>query len=153
MSNPEKPTIDLWLALNLAQQALAAEVETMLSDADLPPLIWFEVLYELEFAPDGLRPFQLREKLLFKQANLSRLLKTMVGDGVINEHAVPGDGRGKTMQTTQKGRALSRRMWRVYSPALHAARDQIAATVDPDLVTLALRGLVDRNVLDHFEID
>lgn len=153
MSDLEKSTIELWLALNLAQIAVKKRAEALLKNAGLPPLVWFEVLYELEFSDGGLQPYQLQKLLFTKQANLSRLLRSMVEDGVIFESPVAHDGRGKIMQPTHKGRALSRRMWQVYKHELHSARAQITKIVDPELVTQALRGLVDATDLDHYKVE
>lgn len=153
MSNPEKQTIDFWLALNLAQRSTFDAVEAALKAAKLPPLAWFEVLFELEYSDGGLRPLELQRVLLFRQSNLSRLLKRMVAAGLVAEHSVPGDGRGKTVTVTDAGKKMAREMWKHYSPILNAARQKVAEVADADHVTNALRGLVDQKVLDHFNVD
>lgn len=153
MPNPEKQIINLWLALSLAQQSMTDQIEERLKTATLPPLMWFEVLFELEHAPKCLRPFELQKRLLFKQHNLSRLLARMFDAKVIQEGDAPADGRGKTFCTTEEGRKMSRRMWQCYSPVLHSMHAQISEHADPEQVTNALRSLVNQKTLDHFEVD
>lgn len=152
MTNPEKPTIDLWLALSLAQQSATNKIEERLKQASLPPLAWFEVLFELEHATKSLRPYQLQNILLFKQHNLSRLLARMAAANVIQEGNAPADGRGKTFCTTKEGREMSRRMWECYSPVLHSMYAHISDQTDPKRFTDTLRSLVDQKTLKHFEI-
>jgi len=153
MPNPEKPIINLWIALSLAQQSMTNQIEERLKHAALPPLVWFEVLFELEHAPECLRPFELQKVLLFKQHNLSRLLARMIDAKVIQEGDAPADGRGKTVCATEEGRKMSRRMWHCYSPVLHSMHAQISEHVDPEQVTNALRSLVSQKILDHFEVE
>lgn len=147
MPELDKPSINFWLALNLAQQAVTDNVEARLKARKLPPLAWFEVLFEMQQAGRDLRPFELQERLLFKQYNLSRLLARMVQAGVICPGDRPSDGRGKTFRSTEQGRKLSRQMWWAYEPILRNARVEIEKHGDIKSVTRALRNLVDEDVL------
>ena len=152
MANPEKHTIELWLALSLAQQAVTVQIQERLKQDSLPPLSWFEILFELEHSSKCLRPHELQRILLLKQHNMSRILNRMVEAKLVQQGDAPTDKRGKTFCTTQEGRQMSRRMWRCYSPVLHAMRAHISEHVDPELATIALRSLVEKKVLDHFKI-
>lgn len=147
MADIDKKSINFWLTLNLAQQAVTDRVEERLKEKKLPPLAWFEVLFELERADKDLRPFQLQKILLFKQHNLSRLLLRMTKAGVICAGEPPRDGRGKTFRTTERGRKLSREMWWAYEPVLLEARLKIEDHLKIKDLIHALRKLIDENVL------
>ena len=58
-----------------AQQIALASVEQSLRSAELPQLVWYDALLELERAgKQGLRPFELERQMLLAQYNLSRLI-------------------------------------------------------------------------------
>ena len=85
----------------------------------LPPLAWYDVLHELaEAGEGGLRPFQLTERTLFAQYNISRLLARLEADGLVEKLKVADDGRGQTIRITAKGRETRRRMWAVYGRSI-----------------------------------
>ncbi|WP_172746240.1 MarR family transcriptional regulator, partial [Neorhizobium sp. T7_12] len=64
-----------WVRLMRAQQLVLGAIEQDLKAADLPPLGWYDVLLELSRAEGGrLRPYEIEERTLLAQHNLSRLL-------------------------------------------------------------------------------
>jgi DNA-binding MarR family transcriptional regulator len=85
----------------------------------MPPLEWYDVLWDLERAPDGARrPFELERGLLLAQYNLSRLVDRLHRAGLVDKLKCPEDGRGLVLVITEEGRALRKRMWPVYSAAI-----------------------------------
>ena len=85
----------------------------------MPPLAWYDVLHELaEAGEGGLRPFQLIERTLFAQYNISRLLARLEADGLVEKLRVADDGRGQTIRITAKGRETRRKMWAVYGRSI-----------------------------------
>ena len=118
-------TVVAWARLLRVSQSLLARVEADLKAAGCPPLAWYDALLELKRAePDGLRPFELQERMLLAQYNLSRLSDRLVKAGYVERLACPKDGRGQVLQISKEGRALLRRMWPVYRAAIegHFAR-------------------------------
>lgn len=102
-----------------AQQFVLAAIEQDLKAADLPPLGWYDVLLELSRAADGrLRPFEIEERTLLAQHNLSRLLDRMDKAGLVQREVFAEDGRGRWVIITEAGRAMRARMWSVYAGAL-----------------------------------
>ena len=102
-----------------AQQFVLAAIEQDLKAADLPPLGWYDVLLELSRAMDGrLRPFEIEERTLLAQHNLSRLLDRMDKAGLVQREVFAEDGRGRWVIITEAGRAMQARMWSVYAPAI-----------------------------------
>jgi DNA-binding MarR family transcriptional regulator len=105
-----------------AQQRALASIELALSDAGLPPLVWYDVLLETERAGEqGLRPFELEREMLLAQYNLSRLLDRIVEAGYVERRPCEEDRRGHRIVITEAGRAIRRKMWPVYDNAIQEA--------------------------------
>ena len=109
-----------WARLIRLQRQALESVEARLKAAGFPPLAWYDVLLELDRAPDGLRQFEIGERILLNKHNLSRLLDRLSGQGLIRREACPEDGRGSVVQITSKGRRLRERMWPEYAAAIEA---------------------------------
>ena len=122
MTLPSKTTTDSWIALARAYGAVLTRVEQALSDNDLPPLVWYDVLLELERAGKaGLRQNELEKALLLKQYNVSRLVDRIEAKGHLTRQPHPKDGRAKRLSITPSGEHLRRAMWKVYGSELQGA--------------------------------
>ena len=85
----------------------------------MPPLVWYDVLLELDRAEEGrLRPYEIEKRTLFAQPNLSRLVDRMQGEGLVRREAFRDDGRGQWVVITEAGRARRAAMWEVYGKAI-----------------------------------
>ncbi|NJO32199.1 MAG: winged helix-turn-helix transcriptional regulator [Rhodospirillales bacterium] len=139
--SPSKTVVRAWARLMKAQQQALASVESALKAASLPPLAWYDVLLELERAgPGGLRPFELEQRLLLAQYNLSRLVDRIEGAGYIGRKPCEEDGRGQLLAATDAGKAIRRKMWPVYARAIEAAIGQRLSSKEAS----ALDGLLGR---------
>jgi DNA-binding MarR family transcriptional regulator len=108
-----------WARLVRAEQTVLGRIEAALKAAGLPPLSWYDVLLELSRAEDGrLRPLELERRTLLAQYNASRLIDRMEKAGLVERLPHPEDGRGQLVTITTEGRALQKRMWKVYGPAI-----------------------------------
>lgn len=116
---PSDEAVTAWARLVRVSQAVLSRVESDLKAAGLPPLVWYDALLELERSrPGGLRPYQLRERMLLAQYNLSRLTDRLKNAGHIEREDCADDGRGQVLKITEEGRALLRSMWPVYRQAI-----------------------------------
>lgn len=116
---PSEVTTRLWIRLMRAQRLILAAIEQDLKAADMPPLAWYDVLWELVRTPKGrLRPFEIEERTLLAQHNLSRLLDRMEAAGLVHREVLPEDGRGRWVLVTEAGRAMQARIWTVYAAAI-----------------------------------
>ncbi|MEQ9333449.1 MarR family winged helix-turn-helix transcriptional regulator [Thalassobaculum sp.] len=118
-SPPSDRAVAAWARLVRVSQALLEAVEADLKAAGMPPLVWYDALLELRRAePDGLRPFELQNRMLLAQYNLSRLLDRVVKAGYAERRPCPDDGRGHVLRLTDTGGALLKSMWPVYRQAI-----------------------------------
>lgn len=122
---PSETTIRVWARLMSAQQLALASIERDLKAAGLPPLVWYDVLLEVERAGGaGVRPFELERAMLLAQYNLSRLIDRIERAGYVERQACENDGRGQLIAITDRGKAIRRKMWPVYARAIEAAVGQ-----------------------------
>ncbi len=110
-----------WALLLAAHAALVERVEAALAQAGLPPLEWYDVLWELEKADAGrLRMHDLARRVVLSRSNLTRLADRLVSEKLIVREACPEDRRGAYCAITAGGRELRKRMWPVYRAAVDA---------------------------------
>lgn len=118
-TTPSPHAIKAWARLMRVSRQLVESAEDALKQGGLPSLDWYDVLHELaEAGEGGLRPFQLIERTLFAQYNISRLLARLEADGLVEKLPVADDGRGQTIRITAKGLEMRRRMWAVYGRSI-----------------------------------
>jgi DNA-binding MarR family transcriptional regulator len=118
-ATPSPQAINAWARLMRVSRQLVESAEDALKQGGLPPLAWYDVLHELaEAGEGGLRPFQLIERTLFAQYNISRLLARLEADGLVEKLPVADDGRGQTIRISAKGREMRRQMWAVYGRSI-----------------------------------
>lgn len=119
MTKPDTDTIAAWTRLATASRVLINAIEEALKSHGFPPLAWYDALLELDKAGEaGLRPFELRARLLLPQYGTSRLLDRMAREDLVEKRDCPDDGRGQIIRITSKGAALRTSMWPVYADAL-----------------------------------
>ncbi|MCA0046592.1 MarR family winged helix-turn-helix transcriptional regulator [Mesorhizobium sp. B283B1A] len=118
-TTPSPDAIKAWAHLMRVSRQLVESAEDALKQGGLPSLDWYDVLHELaEAGEGGLRPFQLIERTLFAQYNISRLLARLEADRLVEKLPVADDGRGQTIRITAKGLEMRRRMWAVYGRSI-----------------------------------
>lgn len=111
--------VSAWARLVRAQQLLLEQIEADLKHAGLPGLAWYDVLLELQRQGSiGLRQYELAAAVLLKKHNLSRLLDRLSNAGLIERLECDSDKRGSLVVITGDGRAMLKKMWRVYARAL-----------------------------------
>ncbi|MCK0126891.1 MarR family transcriptional regulator, partial [Gelidibacter sp. F2691] len=111
---PNDQTTAIWVLLNKAHKLVTQKFETELKRAGLPSAAWYDILWALERAEEGMRQNELERQSLFDQPNLSRTLRRMVDDGLVTQCPAPSDRRGRVLRITDAGKALRARMWEIY---------------------------------------
>ncbi|MBY5355521.1 MarR family transcriptional regulator [Rhizobium leguminosarum] len=118
-SNPSEAVTSAWTSIMRARERLLAAIEADLKTAGMPPLAWYDVLWELARSQDGkLRPYEIEERKLLAQYNLSRLIDRLEKEGLVRREAFAEDGRGRWVVITDVGRKLRERMWIVYARSI-----------------------------------
>ncbi len=111
--------ITAWARLIRAQKTALESVEEDLKENGFPPLVWYDVLLELERTNNGrLRHGDLNAELLLPKHNLSRLIDRMEKKALVSRKACESDGRGSFVCISEKGRKLRKKMWPVYEAAI-----------------------------------
>ena len=99
--SPSPEAIKAWARLARVSRQLVESTEEALKAAALPPLAWYDVLHELaEAGEGGLRPYELIDRVLLAQYNVSRLLARLEADGLVEKLLVADDGRGQRVRIT-----------------------------------------------------
>src|SRR5262249_36305680 len=107
-----------WVRLVRARHKVVSAVEADGKAAGALAMEWYDVLWELERSPEGLRPFELERRLLFAQYNLSRQVDRMVEAGMVRKVASPEDKRGHVLHVTEAGRKARKATWPHYSKSI-----------------------------------
>jgi DNA-binding MarR family transcriptional regulator len=137
--------VDAWIALMRAQQTALLKIERAFREAELPPLAWYDLLWELDRAgAEGLRPFELEERILIAQSNISRLIDRLTERGFVARERSEEDGRGQRVRITATGRELRRRMWPIYAKALREAVGSRLTEREAQMVATQLAKLADK---------
>jgi DNA-binding MarR family transcriptional regulator len=113
------PVTKAWVRLVRARHAVVSAVEADGKAAGVLPVEWYDVLWDLERHEDGVRPFELEQRLLFAQYNLSRLIDRMVEAGLVKKVACPSDKRGHMLFITEAGRKQRKATWPHYARAVN----------------------------------
>ncbi|MBD9374381.1 winged helix-turn-helix transcriptional regulator [Rhizobium sp. ARZ01] len=118
---PSAEVTRAWINLMRAQRSLLTAIENDLRSAGQPPLGWYDVLWELDRAGDGrLRPYEIEERTLLAQYNLSRLIDRLEREGLVKRETFDQDGRGRWVVITEKGRSVRAAMWDIYGRSIQA---------------------------------
>lgn len=108
-----------WRLFLTAQIQVVEKIQEKLSAADLPPLEWYDVLWELKEAPDRrLRLSELAERVLLSRSNLTRLLDRLEKNALLQRQRCPSDRRGTFAVLTEAGAAMQEKMWAIYSEGI-----------------------------------
>ena len=107
-----------WVRLVRARHKVVSAVEADGKAAGVLAMGWYDVLWELECSPEGLRPFELERRLLFAQYNLSRQIDRMVEAGLVRKAPSPEDKRGHILHITDSGRKQRKATWPHYAKAI-----------------------------------
>jgi DNA-binding MarR family transcriptional regulator len=138
----DDPAVDAWRGLLVAHSRLVPAVEADLRAAGQVPLSWYDVLLELNAAPDRrLRMSELGQRTVLSRTRVSRVVDELATAGLAERQPDQADGRSSFAALTPAGREALRRAWPVYRQAI---RRQLTARLTPQQCRelAALLGLV-----------
>jgi DNA-binding MarR family transcriptional regulator len=126
---PDDPAVDAWRGLLVAHSRLVPAVEADLRAAGQVPLSWYDVLLELNAAPDRrLRMSELGQRTVLSRTRVSRVVDELAAAGLAERRPDQADGRSSFAALTPAGREALRRAWPVYRQAIHR---QLTARLTP----------------------
>lgn len=124
-----------WVALQVFGAQALERVETELKTKGFPSIEWYDILWALE-REGPQRQRELANHLLVARYSLSRLIDRMEAEGYVERHECKEDLRGQMVHLTEAGRALRKKMWAAYAPALQATMGKLDADEATQLAAL-----------------
>jgi DNA-binding MarR family transcriptional regulator len=134
-----------WRALLTCHAVVLERIERDLAIAgDLLPLTWYDVILELNAAPDGqLRQRDLARKVVLTRSGISRLIDRLEAAGLVSGTPNPEDRRGDLVTLTDAGRAALRRTWPAYAQGIRDHFTHYLTITEADILTDALERVRD----------
>lgn len=106
----------IWREFLTAHAAVIDRIEDDLSEAEVLPLSWYDVLLALYEAPDyRLRMHELASAILVTRGGLTRLVARIEKAGLLRREPDPADGRGLYASLMDEGLEALRATWPVYA--------------------------------------
>jgi DNA-binding MarR family transcriptional regulator len=154
MATVDEPAgLGAWRAFLLTHAAVVRRLERLLEHEQRLPLAWYDVLLELNAAPERrLRMQDLSARVVLSRSRVSRVVDEMVRAGLVRREPDPSDGRAAFAVATDAGRAALRKAAPVY---LRGIEEQFLAHLTPaeiDTIERAFgRVLEEQRALDQRE--
>jgi len=101
--HPEE--LRLWLRLLTCTQLVEKQVRASLRERFDTTLPRFDLMAQLERAPDGLRMNELSRRLMVTGGNVTGITDQLVAEDLVERTDVEGDRRAWRVRLTPKGRA------------------------------------------------
>jgi DNA-binding MarR family transcriptional regulator len=107
------------------------------------PLSWYDVLLELEHAPDHrLRMQELGERAVLSRTRVSRVVDALVDVGLVERRPDPSDGRVTHAVLTPAGRARMRRAAPAYLQGIDQEFTDRLTAAELDVIRAACERLI-----------
>jgi DNA-binding MarR family transcriptional regulator len=94
----------LWLRLLTCTQIVEKQVRTQLRERFDTTLPRFDLMAQLERAPDGLKMNELSRRMMVTGGNVTGITDQLVAEGLVERIEVEGDRRACRVRLTAKGR-------------------------------------------------
>jgi DNA-binding MarR family transcriptional regulator len=132
----------VWECLARVHSTTSAAIEKdMIPNAGIP-LSWYEVLANLNRAPEAMLRFQDLARLAgITDSGASRRIEQMIKAGLIDRHSCPVDRRGVYAHLTENGKAAYEKAYAVFVRSLERNLGSHLAPDEADAVQAALSRL------------
>lgn len=110
LTTDDRLELRVWLRLLTCTTLLDGHVRSRLRrefDTTLPR---FDLMAQLDRAPDGLTMGALSRRLMVSNGNVTGLIDRLVGEGLVARRPAPGDRRAQVVRLTARGRRAFDRM-------------------------------------------
>jgi DNA-binding MarR family transcriptional regulator len=102
----DKLELKLWLRLLTCTNLIEANVRNLLRENFDTTISRFDLMAQLDRAPDGLTMGELSSRLMVSGGNVTGLVEGLRREGIVARKAHPGDRRSQIIRLTVKGRRL-----------------------------------------------
>jgi DNA-binding MarR family transcriptional regulator len=123
----------LWLRLLTCTQIVEKQVRTQLREQFDTTLPRFDLMAQLERAPDGLKMNELSRRMMVTGGNVTGITDQLAAEGLVDRVDVEGDRRAYRVRLTPKGRKLFHEMAHQHESWIVAAFSGLS---DKDIATL-----------------
>jgi DNA-binding MarR family transcriptional regulator len=145
----DRDSVAAWQAVLRAQNRVLRAIEQDLHDKGLIPLPWYDVLLELNAAPDRqLRMQDLAARVVLSRTRVSRLVSELERVGYVERVPDPEDGRATLARITPEGRAARRAAAPVYLAGIEKHFGRHLTAAQQDAVAKGLQRVVDAHEVD-----
>jgi DNA-binding MarR family transcriptional regulator len=140
----------LWLRLLTCAQIVEKQVRGRLRERFDTTLPRFDLMAQLERAPDGLKMNELSRRMMVTGGNVTGITDQLVAEGLVERIDVEGDRRAYRVRLTPKGRKMFHEMARQHESWIVEA---FAGLSDKDVSTLhRLLGKVKQHATAQAEV-
>jgi len=123
----------LWLRLLTCTQLVEKELRSRLREQFGTTLPRFDLMAQLERAPQGLKMNELSSRMMVTGGNVTGITDQLVAEALVDRLTVAGDRRACRVRLTAKGRRAFREMARQHGEWIV---DAFGALSDKELATL-----------------
>lgn len=140
-----------WRAVLLAHSRALRAIERDLEAADVIPLGWYDVLLELNAAPDRqLRMQDLAARAVLSRTRISRIVGELEQEGYVQRVPDPHDGRATLAKITTGGRKVLRQTAPLYLAGVEEHFNRHLTPASRRAIETSLQRVVDAH---HAELD
>jgi DNA-binding MarR family transcriptional regulator len=125
----------LWLRLLTCTTLIEGEVRRRLRDAFDVTLPRFDLMAQLDKAPNGMTLGELSQRMMVSNGNVTGLAERLVEQGLLDRRVSPTDRRAQLVSLTAEGRRVFRAMARTHEDWIAG----IFADLAPDEVETLMR--------------
>lgn len=135
-----------WRALLRAHSGALRAIEDDLAGARMIPLSWYDVLLELNAAPERrMRMSELGEEVVLSRTRVSRVVDELVRAGLVERQPDPADGRASFAVLTTKGRSELRKAAPRYLEGIDRHFTSLLDERERSVVSSALQKVADHH--------
>lgn len=143
--------VSAWRAVLLAQNRVARAIERDLDAAGAIPLGWYDVLLELNAAPERrLRMQDLAARAVLSRTRVSRIVTELAEAGYVERREDPADRRAWLATLTPEGRAALKATAPRYLAGIEQHFNRHLSAAERRAIVIALDKVVDAH---HAEMD
>ncbi len=104
LESDDKLELKVWLRLLTCTNLIEGDVRFRLRDAFGTTLPRFDLLAQLDRAPDGLTMGELSSRLMVTNGNVTALANALVREGLVRRERHPQDGRSSRLHLSPEGK-------------------------------------------------